>query len=217
MPRMDMLKAHGAYLSGFWAVVPIGPVDGRGEVALGLEATLADGTVESVGIGTIAVVDAERPPAAAVERPGRAALIAIAMATFEPHPDLFREQIESIRAQRDADWICVISDDASRPEQFAAIESVLDGDPRFVVSRSDRRLGFYRNFERALRMVPADAELVALCDQDDRWFPEKLGTLRAALGDAELVYSDQRLVDAEGRVLADTLWRGRRNNYTNLS
>jgi len=217
MPRLDMLQAHDAYLSGFWAVVPVEAVEGTGEVALGIEATLADGTVETAPIGTIALVDVAQPPSYAIERPGRAGLIAIAMATFEPDPDLFRVQIDSLRSQRDTDWICVISDDASGPEPFAAIERVLDGDPRFIVSRSDRRLGFYRNFERALGMVPGDAELVALCDQDDRWFPEKLGTLRAALGDAELVYSDQRLVDASGKVLAETLWRGRRNNHTNLA
>ena len=66
-------------------------------------------------------------------------------------------------------------------------------------------------------MAPAEAELLALCDQDDRWYPEKLATLRARLGDAQLVYSDQRLVDARGQVLRDTLWRGRRNNHTDLA
>jgi hypothetical protein len=58
--------------------------------------------------------------------------------------------------------------------------------------------------------------LVALCDQDDRWHPDKLATLRAGLGSAQLVYSDQRLVDAHGRVLRETLWQGRRNNSTSL-
>ena len=64
---------------------------------------------------------------------------------------------------------------------------------------------------------PADAGLVALCDQDDRWHPDKLEVLRGALGTAGLVYSDQRLVDPRGRVLRDTLWKGRANNHTNLA
>ena len=59
--------------------------------------------------------------------------------------------------------------------------------------------------------------LVALCDHDDRWYPDKLETLRGALGDARLVYSDQRLVDADGHVRADSLWQGRRNNHTNFA
>jgi hypothetical protein len=32
-----------------------------------------------------------------------------------------------------------------------------------------------------------------------------------------MAYSDQRLVDANGRVLRDTMWRRRRNNHTNLA
>ena len=66
-------------------------------------------------------------------------------------------------------------------------------------------------------LAPPEAELIALSDQDDRWYPEKLKTLREALGDAELAYSDARLVDGAGAVRRDTLWRGRRVNYTNLA
>jgi glycosyltransferase involved in cell wall biosynthesis len=86
-----------------------------------------------------------------------------------------------------------------------------------VVSRSEQRIGFYRNFERVLRMTPPEAELIALCDQDDVWHPDKLAVLRRSLGDATLVYSDLRLVDRDGEVLRETLWRGRANNATNLA
>ena len=68
------------------------------------------------------------------------------------------------------------------------------------VSRSPRRLGFYRNFERALSLVPADADYVALADQDDAWRPEKLATLLAALGRRQLVYSDARVVARDGEL-----------------
>ena len=89
-------------------------------------------------------------------------------------------------------------------------------DPRFTVSRSPRRLGFYRNFERALTLAPTEAELIALADQDDRWHPDKLATLVAGLGDAQLVYSDARVVSRDGAVIADTWWDRRRNNHTDL-
>jgi glycosyltransferase involved in cell wall biosynthesis len=139
------------------------------------------------------------------------------MATFEPDATLFAAQVESLRAQTDDGWICVISDDASGEQHFAEIADVVGADPRFVVSRSPERLGFYNNFERALRLAPAEADLLALCDQDDVWHPDKLEVLRGALGSAQLVYSDQRLTDADGRVLRETMWRGRRNNHTNLA
>jgi hypothetical protein len=151
--------------------------------------------------------------AAAPPEPG---LIAVCLATYEPDLTLLERQLESLRAQTDRRWECVISDDCSDDRRFAAIEAAVAGDARFTVSRSPRRLGFYRNFERALRMAPAPASLLALCDQDDVWHPDKLSTLRAALGRAGLVYSDMRLVDAHGSVLRETMWKGRRNNHTDL-
>ena len=48
-------------------------------------------------------------------------------------------QLDSIRAQTLRDWVCVISDDCSDPERFAALEDMVAGDERFVVSRSERR------------------------------------------------------------------------------
>src|SRR5262249_19306065 len=132
-------------------------------------------------------------------------------------PELFKRQIDSLHSQTAEDWLCLVSDDCSRPERFAAIEAEIGADSRFVLSRSDRRLGFYRNFERALEMVPAESELVALCDQDDQWYPDKLATLRGALGDAQLVYSDARLVDVSGRVLSNTVWEGRKRAHESLT
>jgi hypothetical protein len=78
-------------------------------------------------------------------------------------------------------------------------------------------LGSYENFHRALRMVGREIPYVALSDQDDVWHPDKLSTLLAALGDAELVYSDMRLTDPQGRVLSDTYWTRRYPNHANFA
>ena len=181
MPRPDVVEAAG-FRSGFWGTVAI-PARAAGEtVVLGASVRLADGALEHVELGRVAV------GAAAPVTPPRPGLIAICMATFEPEPALFATQIESLRRQTDTEWVCVLSDDCSGPEHVAAIERVLDGDPRFVLARGDRRLGFYRNFERAIGLAPPEAELIALCDQDDRWQPDKLAVLRDALGGAGLVF-----------------------------
>jgi len=142
--------------------------------------------------------------------------VAICMATHEPDPELFRAQLDSIRAQEGVEWTCFVSDDASGPDALARIEELIEGDDRFVLSHSEHRLGFYRNFERAIAMAPSEYELIALSDQDDRWYPDKLSSLVAALGDAKLAYSDQRLVREDGTVIADTYWTARQNNHTNL-
>jgi glycosyltransferase involved in cell wall biosynthesis len=144
-------------------------------------------------------------------------LVAIAMATFDPDPLLLERQIGSIREQTHENWVCLVSDDGSRPERLERLRSLIEGDERFTLAAGGERLGFYANFERALRMVPVAADLVALADQDDRWFPEKLAVLTGALGDAQLVYSDMRIVDESGQVVSNTFWQGRRNNYTDLA
>jgi glycosyltransferase involved in cell wall biosynthesis len=205
------------YLSGFWATIPVAARDQPGSIELQVAVRLAGGARIVAHLGWIDLVEPEPPPVRGTRNPVADRLIAICMATFEPDMKLFRAQLDSLRAQSDDRWVCMISDDRSSPARFQEIVREVGDDRRFVLSRSDSRLGFYRNFERALRMVPAEAELVALCDQDDRWYPEKLEVLRSALGDAQLVYSDLRLVDAEGRVLRDTLFEGRRNNSNNLA
>jgi glycosyltransferase involved in cell wall biosynthesis len=208
----------------FWAMVPL-PAAARGTtIAVGLRVALADGSSATTELGAINVTagtsQAPRAPApapAAVASPPDARTIAVCMATHEPDPGLLEAQIESLRAQTDRDWICLISDDCSGPERFERMRRLIGDDPRFELSRSPRRLGFYRNFERALRMCPPGAGLVALCDQDDRWDADKLAALRAGLGDAMLVYSDLRLVTADGQLLRETLWSGRSNNHTSLA
>jgi glycosyltransferase involved in cell wall biosynthesis len=149
--------------------------------------------------------------------PTEAPLVAICMATFEPDPRLLEHQIGSIREQTHEDWVCLVSDDGSSPERLAHLRELIAGDERFELSVGAERLGFYANFERALGMVPAEAEFVALADQDDRWYPDKLEALLAGRGEAQLVYSDMRIVDEEGGVVSDSFWRERRNNYTNLA
>jgi glycosyltransferase involved in cell wall biosynthesis len=221
MPRPDVFAARGqarSYRSGFWAVVPIEPPTAAGAVELSIAAVLEGGSEAAASLGRIEVVEPEAPASHhGLPTPAGPGLIAVCMATFEPDATLFAAQIESLRAQTDDRWICVISDDASGEEHFAGIAEVVGADPRFLVSRSPARLGFYDNFERALRLAPAEADLLALCDQDDVWHPDKLEVLRGALGSAQLVYSDQRLTDADGRVLRQTMWQGRSNNHTNLA
>jgi hypothetical protein len=224
MPRPDIAVAAGvagagrAYHSGFWGTVPVSARAAPGSVAVQLTARLATGAVLTYPLGHIDVV-ARAPaptPDAQPARPGPE-LIAVCMATFEPDLALFETQVQSLRAQTDDRWICLISDDGSGPAHVEQIVRTVGDDPRFAISHSRTRLGFYRNFERALEMVPPEAELVALCDQDDRWHPDKLCVLRRSLGGAVLVYSDLRLVDAGGAVLRETLWRGRANNGDNLA
>jgi glycosyltransferase involved in cell wall biosynthesis len=212
MQRSDLCRA-----AGFWATVALPPRPEARAIKLGLRARLSSGRELEAPLGRVELTPPEATDAGGSSAAPPEDLIAVCLATFEPDMELFRAQIESLRAQTDERWVCVVSDDCSDTAAFEALRGVLDGDERFRVSRSDERLGFYRNFERALTLAPSEAGLIALCDQDDRWYPDKLASLRRGLGPAQLVYSDLRLVDARGRVLRDTLWKRRRNNHTDLA
>ena len=160
---------------GFWGFVPLGPPLRAGKRTW----SSWRHSTTSVRSGTQSARSSCFPrlaPAIAVGREpvSNGPLVAICMATYEPPAQLLERQIESLCEQTHRSWICLISDDGSSPPTYRRLESLTASDPRFVLSRSPSRLGGYRNFERALSMVPPRAELVALCDQDDRWYPEKL-------------------------------------------
>ncbi len=207
-----------SFRSGFWAVVEVETPDRDGELTIGLRAQLADGSHAEAELTTIAVRRGLPAPVAAPlngSAPGPP--VAIAMATYEAPLRLFERQVESIRAQTHPNWVCLISDDCSSPSRVKEMQQVLGADPRFILSRSPQRLGFFHNFERALSMVPPNAAFVAMADQDDAWHPDKLESLLGAIGSAQLVYSDARVVDPEGEVIAETYWSLRRNNYRDLA
>jgi len=241
MPRLDLFKSlhplipdgevtetHDAgsledpelrsFRSGFWATVDVPELPAGSEFGLEVVLTLEDGSEATAEVARIAVVEPVPAELPATVPAGGSDRVAICMATHNPDPALFHEQVESLRGQTHQEWICLVSDDCSLPESYERILEEIGDDPRFVIYRSEVRLGFYRNFERALEMVPADVRYVALSDQDDRWYPDKLDSLIAGLGrKQQLVYSDQRLVTTEGELIADTYWATRRNNHTNFA
>jgi glycosyltransferase involved in cell wall biosynthesis len=208
-----------AFRSGFVAIPELMPMEAGAQLELGVVMTLSSGSEVTVPLGSVEVDPALSTPEGAgaagfSSAPGPR--VAICMATYKPRADLLRVQLDSIRQQTHQNWICLISDDGSTDETLATLREQTEGDPRFVVSPSSERLGFYRNFERALSMVPGSAEFVTLADQDDSWHPGKLEHLLEVIGDAQLAYSDARIVNPGGKVIRPSYWTERRNNYTNF-
>jgi hypothetical protein len=219
--RMPVIGDSGP-AGRWWASIEIPALLGEVEVEVILRA-VGDGREVAVPLGPLRLVTADpalAPPPPSVVVADAAPLIAVCMATHEPDPGRLAMQLESIRSQEWRDWVCVVSDDASSPEALGALRELTEGDERFLVSRSESRLGFYRNFERALRMAPIEASFVALADQDDIWFPDKLAALHGALEAdpaAELAYSDMRILDQSGDVISDTYWILRSNRSDDLT
>lgn len=133
------------------------------------------------------------------------------MAVYEPDLRYFAEQLESIRTQSHADWVCLVSCDS----QITALRAsrILDpyfSDRRFRWEENADRLGHRRNFERAIaRAASLDVTIVACADQDDIWHRHKLERLIARIDAApplSLVHSDmERLRD--GTIEHESVWR----------
>lgn len=125
----------------------------------------------------------------------------VVLATHNPRVDLLQAQVDSLRAQTVEDWRCLVFDDSSSDAQ--AITTVIGDDDRFSVMTSQPHLGHYVAFEHLLRNGPIDAP-VFLCDQDDRWAPDKMQHLLKEIdGGADAAFSAMRVVDEQGRVLRE--------------
>ena len=138
---------------------------------------------------------------------------AICLAVYRPDPGLLRVQLESIAAQTLGGWTCLVGIDGRDPAAARQISDIVGDDPRFVIHEFTERLGFYRNFERVLAAVNPAAQWIALADQDDRWYPEKLETMVPALESHALVAGQARVVDlrssaAEPEVFTDRAMHG---------
>jgi glycosyltransferase involved in cell wall biosynthesis len=134
--------------------------------------------------------------------------VAIAMATYNPCLSYLIDQIWSLKNQTHKNWTCTIVDDNSREEKFQNLLEVIGDDSRFHVHRNGNNLGSFKTFERALTLVPEDAEFICYCDQDDVWIPTKLEIQLEAFQDPTvyLVHTDQSLIDEKSRVFVASCW-----------
>jgi glycosyltransferase involved in cell wall biosynthesis len=118
-----------------------------------------------------------------------------------------REQLDSIALQTMLPLELVVCDDGSvdsTPEIVADFARSAPFRVRFFGNPTN--LGSTKNFEQAIGHCRG--ELIALCDQDDVWRPEKLHVLAAALRDttAGAVFSDGLLINEESRLIGGSLW-----------
>ena len=96
-------------------------------------------------------------------------------------------QLDSILAQDLPPCEIIIQDDGSQDDTVDIAESYRRQHPQIRLVRNERRLGFNGNFATALRRATGD--FVAIADQDDIWFPQKLRRQVEAIGEADLCFS----------------------------
>lgn len=139
--------------------------------------------------------------------PPRLPTISIAMCTYNGERYL-REQLESFTNQTRLPDQLVVCDDGSTDSTRLILKDFARTAPFPVELRfNTRTLGISKNFEQSLSKCTAD--YIALCDQDDRWLPNKLQCLADLLEanpDAGYACSNAMLIDKHGRPLQHKLW-----------
>jgi glycosyltransferase involved in cell wall biosynthesis len=141
--------------------------------------------------------------------------ISIALCTYNGARYL-QQQLDSIANQTLLPVELVACDDGSSDETVEILKDFAEKAPFPVhIHINVSNLGFARNFEKCTSLCTG--ELIALCDQDDAWKPEKLEKLAEALNndpEAGFVFCDAELVDENLTSLERCLWDEKPNNFS---
>ena len=106
--------------------------------------------------------------------------VSVVMTTYNGEKYI-REQLDSIIAQTYPIHELIIQDDCSSDGTVAICRWYADRYPFIHVYLNEHNLGYNKNFETAA--MRATGHYVALSDQDDIWFKDKIAKQVAAIGD----------------------------------
>ena len=143
--------------------------------------------------------------------------ISIALCTYNGARYL-QQQLDSIADQTLLPGELVACDDRSSDETVEILKAFSGIAPFPVrIHVNDSNLGVARNFEKCTSLCTG--EIIALCDQDDAWKPDKLEKLAEALNknpEAGFVFCDAELVDETLTPLKRHLWDAKPNNFSQM-
>ncbi|MGN1299292.1 MAG: glycosyltransferase family 2 protein [Candidatus Scatovivens sp.] len=132
--------------------------------------------------------------------------IDILMATYNGEKYI-KKQIDSIISQTYSNFNLIISDDASSDNTLNILKEYEDKDKRIKIFRQDKNLGVVSNFEFLLSKVKS--EFFMFADQDDIWKENKikLSINKLKEEDADLVYTDLKVVDENLNEISNSYWK----------
>lgn len=131
--------------------------------------------------------------------------VSVALATYNGSKYI-EEQLRSISDQTRLPDEVVVSDDGSTDDTIAIITRFAETAPfKIKVLPKHKRLGFSDNFFNAASACSND--LIAFCDQDDVWCPEKLERGVAAFIDNNVLMSMHTLTKTDSLLAAIGLHR----------
>lgn len=139
------------------------------------------------------------PPVARIETGPDWPVIAVAMPVYNPHPEYFRQAIESVMKQNYGNWQLCLADDASTSADTRSLLAACSGDRRIRIVYRQENGHISAATNSALKLV--DAPWTAFMDQDDLLAENALAMIAAAAHDKpelRLIYSDEDHITATG-------------------
>ena len=150
------------------------------------------------------IIECEAPAvqaALATPRANNGPLFSILMPVYNVEPRWLTQAIESVLAQTYPHFeLCIVDDASPRPELAPLLRSYASREPRIKLHIHTRNGHISQTSNSALAMATGD--FVALLDHDDLLPPYALELLARELArfpDADLLYSDEDKIDAQGR------------------
>jgi len=136
--------------------------------------------------------------------------ISVVMATCDGQRYL-PGQLASLMGQTRLPDEVLVVDDASTDDTVTILEDFASEAPFKVrLEHNPERLGSTLTYQRGISLCTGD--LIALCDQDDLWMPQKLARMERLMVDhpeALFAFTDAALIDETDSLLPERMWAAR--------
>lgn len=132
--------------------------------------------------------------------------INILMAIYKPNIKWLKEQLESLNNQTYKNLELIVYNDYPQDKtNYEEIYLKYITNFKFTIIQGKRNLGSTLAFGKLTEI--ADGDYIAYCDQDDIWLPNKIEILAKKIieTNADMVCSDMYVIDAESKVVADSI------------
>ncbi|SEH76382.1 glycosyltransferase family 2 protein [Epilithonimonas hominis] len=136
--------------------------------------------------------------------------VAVLLSTYNGAKFL-KEQIESIINQDFFEWKLYIRDDGSSDDSIKIIREYVQQYQNIYLIADNNNLGSAMSFISMLEKI--DCEYYMFCDQDDKWFSNKISfslqkikVLEKKYNSPALVFSDAMVSDAKLNVINKSFW-----------
>lgn len=143
--------------------------------------------------------------------------VAILLATYNPPIDWLCELLDSLNRQTYQNLCLYVRDDASKTVTLAELDEILRAHITafpYLLHQNEKNVGSNETFSALVG--DCTEHYIAFCDQDDVWLPNKVENTVRLLEESPLhptaVCANVRIIDGEGRQIADRIDQHRRRH-----